>query len=118
MTPPPLIFNNNNVSQFNSQKHLGVILDGQLTFQQHLKGVFIKTNKTIGLLRELSKLLPMQTLIPIYKAFVRPHLDYGDVLYDEAFNSSFHAKMESIQYNGSLAITGAIQITSKEKIYQ
>ena len=118
MTPPPLIFNNNNVSQFNSQKHLGVILDGQLTFQQHLKGVFIKTNKTIGLLRELSKLLPMQTLIPIYKAFARPHLDYGDVLYDEAFNSSFHAKMESIQYNGSLAITGAIQITSKEKIYQ
>ena len=118
MTHPPLLFNKNSVSQFNSQKHLGDILDVQLTFEQHLKGVFTKANKTIGLSRELSKLPPRQTLISIYEAFVRPHLDYSDVLYDEAFNSSFHAKMEFIQYNGSLAITGAIQITSKEKIYQ
>ena len=81
-------------------KHiLGVILDVKLTFEEHLKNVFNKTNKTIGLLRKLSNLLPRQALIIIYKAFVRPHLDYGDVLYDQTFNNSFHAKMESIQYN-------------------
>ena len=32
-THPPLLFNNNNVSQVNSQKHLGVILDVKLTKQ-------------------------------------------------------------------------------------
>ena len=63
-------------------------------------------------------MLPRQALVTIYKAFIRPHLDYGDVLYDQAFNNSFHAKMESIQYNACLAITGAIRGTSREKIYQ
>ena len=55
--------------------------------------------------------LSRQTLVTIYKAFVRPHLDYGDVLYDQAFNNSFHTKMESIQYNACLAIKGAIRST-------
>ena len=89
-----------------------------LTFEEHLKNVFNKTNKTIGLLRKLSNLLPRQALVTNYKAFVRPYLDYGDVLYDQAFNNSFHAKIESIQYNDCLAITGAIRGTSREIIYQ
>ena len=118
MTHPPLLSNNNNVSQVNFQIHLGVILDVKLTFEEHLKNVFNKANKTIGVLRKLSNLLPRQTLVTIYKSFIRPHLDYGDVLYDQTFNNSFHAKMESIQYNAWLAITGAIRGTSREKIYQ
>ena len=117
-TDPPLFFNNNNVSQVNFQTHLGVILEGKLTFKEHLKNVFKKTGKTIGLLKKLSKLFPRQALVSIYKVFFRPHLDYGDMLYDKAFNNSFHAKMESIQYNSCLANTGAIRGTSREKIYQ
>ena len=116
VTHPPLLFNNNNVSQVNFQIHLGVILDVKLTFEEHLENVFNKTNKTIGLLRKLSNLLPRQALVTIYKAFVRPHLNYGDVLCGQAFNNSFHAKMESIQYNNSLTFTGAIRGTSREKI--
>ena len=48
-THPPLLFNNNNVSQVNFQTHLGVILDVKLTFEEHLKNVFNKRNKAIGL---------------------------------------------------------------------
>ena len=44
-THPPLLFNNNNVSQVNFQTHLGVILDVKLTFEEHLKNVFNKTKK-------------------------------------------------------------------------
>ena len=95
VTHPPLLFNSNNVSQVNSQTHLGVILDIKLTFEEHLKNVFNKTNKMIGLSRKLSNLLPRQALFTIYKAFIRAHLDYGDGLYDQAFNNSFHSKMES-----------------------
>ena len=78
-THPPLLFNNNNVSQVNFQTHLGVILDVKLTFEEHLKNVFNKTNKMIGLLKKLSYLLPRQALVTIYKAFIRPHLDYGRI---------------------------------------
>ena len=63
-------------------------------------------------------MLPRQALVTIYKAFIRPHLDYGDVLYDQASNNSFHAKVESIQYNAYIAIIGAIRGTPREKIYQ
>ena len=45
-------------------------------------------------------------------------MDYGDILYDQAFNNSFHDRLESIQYNACLAITGAIRGTSREKLYQ
>ena len=87
---PPLVFNNTSVSQSSSQKHLGVILDSKLIFDEHLKMVSLKISKTLGLLRKLHNLLPRSALITIYKAFVRPHLDYGDILYDQAYNTYRH----------------------------
>ena len=102
----------------NLKKHLGIILDSKLTFEDHYKTVLSKTNRTIGLLRKLRNLLPREALITIYKAFVRPHLDYGDILFDEVFNASFQEKLESIQYNACLALTRTIRGTSKEKLYQ
>ena len=77
-----------------------------------------KINKTIGLIRKLQNLLPRTALITLYKAFVRPHLDYGDIIYDQAHNASFHQKLESLQYSACLAITGAICGSSREVIYQ
>ena len=103
----PLVFNNNNLIQTASQKHLGIILDTRLSLEKHLETVLCKINKTIGLIRKLQNLLPRTALITLYKAFVRSHLDYGDIIYDQAHNASFHQKLESLQYNTCLAITGA-----------
>ena len=50
---PPLFFNENVVPKFTPQKHLGMFLDSKLNFSEHLKTIFQKTNKTIGLLRKL-----------------------------------------------------------------
>ena len=111
---PPLAFNNNNVSETNSQKHLGVVLDNRLSFEDHLKMILNKVNKTIGLLRKLHNILPRSALLIIYKSFIRPHLDYGDIIYDQAYNASFHQKLELLQYNACLAITGVIKGTSRE----
>ena len=55
--------------------------------------------------------------LTIYKSFLRSHLDYGDITYDQEYNVSFHQKLESIQYNSAPAITGAIRGTSTEKLY-
>ena len=88
---------------------MGILLEAKLTFEEHNKTILSKTNRTIGLLRQLQSLLPRAALITIYRAFVRLHLDNGDVLYDQAFTASFHEKLESIQYNVCLALTGAIR---------
>ena len=54
----------------------------------------------------------------MYKAFLRPHLDFGDLIYDKAYSETFHQKFESIQYSAAIAITGAIRGTSSEKLFQ
>ena len=105
---PLLRFNNSIASQFPHQKHLDIFLDARITFEEYLKVITTKVNKTIGLLRKLQKTLPRLVLMPIYKAFVRPHLDYGDINYDEAYNETFHQKLEFIQYSACLVLSGAI----------
>ena len=62
--------------------------------------------------------MPRKSLITIYKALLRPLLDYGDIIYDQPHNESVCEKRESVQYKVALAITGAIQGTSRKKIYQ
>ena len=76
-----------------------------------------KISKTIGLLRKLQNILPRPALLTIYKCFIRPHLDYGDIIHDQAYNISSHQNLESIQYNAALALTGEIRSSSREKLY-
>ena len=66
----------------------------------------------------MNLLLPHSSLLTINKSLVRHHLDYGDVIYDQPNNFRMSDKIESVQYNAALAITGAIRGTSKEKLYQ
>ena len=65
-------FNHNSVKQVPSQNHLGMYLDNKLNFQKHLNNVLSKVSKTIGLLRKLQAFLLRQSLVTVYKAFIRP----------------------------------------------
>ena len=114
---PTLIFNDNPVHQVALQKHLGMFLDCKLNFEEHLKTIVNKINKTIGLLRKFQNFLPRKSLLTINKSFIRPNLDYGDIIYDQSHNTSFYQRLESLQHNAALAITGAICGTSKEKLF-
>ena len=62
---PYLTFNNSQVSQTESQKNLGLISDGKLNFNEHLKGVLDKISKTMGLFRKFQ---------PILKIFIAHYL--------------------------------------------
>ena len=75
-------------------------------------------NKGKGIISRLYNFLPRFTLINIYKAYFRPHLDYGDVIYDNSSNACLSQMIESVQYNAALAITGAIRGISREKLDQ
>ena len=95
-----------------------MILITKLNFLDHIKNILTKFNKTVGLLWKLQNILPPGSLLTIFKSFVRHHLDYGDVIYDQSYNNTFHQNMESTQYNVALAITGAVRAASREKNYQ
>ena len=95
-----------------------MVLDKRLSFNHHLKEKISSSRKGIGLITRLRKYLPRKTLLCIYKAFVRPHLNYGYIIFDDPFNLSFVNKLESIQYNATLAIAGCFCDTSRDKLYQ
>ena len=76
-----------------------------------------KAMKGIGIMRKLNKAIPQYSLITIYKSFVRPHLDYGDIIYDRPNKKSLNQKIGKIQYNAARAITGVIKGTYQSWLY-
>ena len=59
-----------------------MFLDSKLNFKEHIQNGVNKVSKTMGLLRKLQKMLPKPLLLTIYKSFIRPHLDYGAIIYN------------------------------------
>ena len=100
-----------------THKHIGLLLDKKLAFDNHVEEMILRVNKDIGLITRLRRYLPRNSLLIIYKAFIRPHLDYGDVVYDYPGNASFAQNLESVQYNASLAITSCFRDTPRYKLY-
>ena len=116
---PPLPFNSLPFifCQATSQKYLGIMFDNHLSFEEHLRLVFIKINRIIGLLCKFQCLIPTSATLTTNKTFVSLHLHYGDIIYEKVYNSSFHQKIEPVRYNTCLTITGALRGTSIEKLY-
>ena len=117
LSHPPIKFNERIITKCNHHKHLGIILDSNLNFNTHIDQKIKKCNKLIGLIKRLSVNLPRNPLLAIYKSFIRTHLNHGDTLYDKPNNENLQNKIEKVQHRACLAITGAIQGTSREKIY-
>ena len=116
--PPQLFFNNTAIAVEDHQQHIGLFLDKKLSFDHHLSEKISKANQGIGLINRLREFLPRDSLLNIFKIRVRPHLDYGDIIYDYPGNASFVEKLEKIQYNACLAITGCFRGTSRDKLYR
>ena len=114
---PTINLNNIQVERTSYQKHLGILHDEKLNFKQHIDSVIPKINKGISVIKKLRHSLPRKSLLTIHKAFLWPLIDYGDIIYDQPQNESFCEKLESLQCKATLAITGAIKGTSRDKIY-
>ena len=55
-------FNNTLVNLTATHKHLGMIIDSKLSYENHLQSIFSRANKTIGLLRKLQPTLPRKSI--------------------------------------------------------
>ena len=113
-----LNFNKSNVASSPSVKQLGMLLDSRLNFNEHVQSKTNKCYKIIGLIKKLSRHLPREALLRIYKSLVRPNLGYSEINFDKPNNKSFKSGIESIRYKTCIAITGAIQGTSRERCYR
>ncbi|KAL8625775.1 hypothetical protein ACOMHN_012367 [Nucella lapillus] len=60
-----------------AEKDLGVVVDSQLTFKDHISQATAKANRILGVIRRSFDHLTEHTFIQLYKALVRPVLEYG-----------------------------------------
>ena len=63
-----------------------MLLNSRLNFNEHVQSKTNKCYKIIGLIKKLSIHLPREALLRICKSFVRPNLDYGDIIFDKTKN--------------------------------
>ena len=125
---PPIYFNNNEVKRVDDHKHLGLVLDSKLSFTKHINEKIAIARKGIGIIKHLAQYLPLKSRDQIYKMYVRPHLDYCDIIFyipeiQSDFDSSLSLNyqmnaLESTQYQAALAVSGTWKGTNRDKIYE
>ena len=125
---PVLFFNGSPVKRVTEQKHLGLILQTNLSFEKHITEKLKKAKKNIGIIKLLNRFLPFKTLVQMYYALSHSHLDYCDIIYhlpetihqppEGVSLKSLMEKIEKVQYLAGLAITGAWQGTDRVKLYE
>lgn len=98
--------------------HVGLQLDNKLSFNEYIHTEMSKATKGVGLLPKLQTILARRTSSTVYKSFIRPDLDHGDVSYDQPFKAPFSSKIESVLYHAAVAVTGANKGSSRDKLCQ
>jgi len=113
---PPLSFNNHILEDAESHKHLGIELNTTLTWKQHTESIALTTNKKINILSHLSKVLDRKTLSIMYTSFIRPSLEYGNIIWCNCTDNESDT-LEAIQRRAARIITGGIIRTNTISLY-
>ena len=128
-----LIFGEIPVKKVRETKHLGMILDAKLSFVSHIENKLTKAKQELGIMKQVKRIVTPYTLEQYYKMWVRPHLEYGDLVFDKAdqaridsglifsdkrSNETNSSHIESIQYQAARIVTGAWKSSDINETYK
>ena len=85
------------------------MVDEAMTFDDHLQEKNSNANEGIGIISRFRLYIPRDSFLRLFETYIRPHLDYGDITYDQPGNEDFSRKQESVLYNAALAITSCFR---------
>ena len=110
---PPNFLNGTNLKLVYSYKHLGLILTEKMTWSKHILSITNKVNKRIHLLSAFKYSMSRYALFRCYLSFVRPLLEYADIIFDNCFKQE-KLMIENLKYAALRLVTGAKKGTSRE----
>ena len=113
---PPIFMDNQVISEVNTHKHLGLILSSDYTWHEHLAEIKSKAWNRINIMRKLKFLLDRKSLQTIYFSFIRPLLEYADVVWDNCTQYEAN-ELEKIQIEAARIVTGATRLVSLNLLY-
>lgn len=79
---PPLIMNNTAINAVAVHKHLGLTINSELSWSEHIDSIVSKASKRLSILRKLKFTLDRSSLEKMYLSFIRPILEYADIVWD------------------------------------
>ncbi len=103
--------NNEPLNQVTVSKYLGMKIDSNLKWDDHINAIMPKISSKIGILRSLRKIVLTETLKLLYNAIVQPHFDYSDIIYDSASKTN-KDRLQKLQTRACRLITGSGPHTS------
>ena len=107
----PLFLQNKQLTEVDSHKHLGLVLNNTLTWDNHINKICTEAGRRIASIKRLPNNITPLTKLHIYCTFIRPVLEYGNVIFDNCTNR-VSDELESIQRQAALAITRAYSHTT------
>ena len=113
---PPIFMQNHQIVEVDYHKHLGIYFSNDCTWHYHIDHIKEKAWFRINVMRKLKFRLDRKSLETIYIAFIRPLLEYGDVIWD---NCTQYEKLEldKIQNEAARIVTGATKLVSINALY-
>jgi hypothetical protein len=116
---PPLFLNDQQIELVTFHKHLGVTFTKDLTWKKHIQDIAKKANKRLGILRPLRRKIDRKSLETLYKSFVRPIMEYGDVIWHiPDIRNHTLSILDKIHYNAARIITGAPSRTRSVDLFK
>ena len=88
--------NNIQIDTCSSEKDLGVFFDNKLIFDNHINYAVNKANLMLGLIKRSFLYLDIDSFLCLYKSLVRPHLEYGNIIWYPLFKRQ-SAMLERVQ---------------------
>ena len=89
---PALKTADNNTERKTAVKCLGVMLDENISWEEHIRKVETKLAKSIRLLYQAKPLLEEKSLKSIYFAYIHSYLNYANI----AWASTYRTKLKTI----------------------
>lgn len=114
---PPIYMDGKLINEVTSHKHLGLTFQSSVKWSEHINEIVKKAMKRVDILRSLMYQLDRATLEKMYFTFVRPVLEYGDVVWDNCTEMESKT-IENVQLSAARVVTGATRGTSHATIYR
>ena len=113
---PPLFMQEYQITEVESHKHLGLYLSNDCSWHKHIDYKTKKAWYRINIFRKLKFHLDRKSLETIYITFIRPFLEYGDIIWD---NCTYQEKIEldKIQNEAARIATGTTKLVSIDALY-
>ena len=97
------------------EKDLGVIFDKHLSFDKHINTAVNKANRILGIIRRTFTDLDADVFIRLYKAMVRPHIEYGNQIWYPYLKRQ-SISIEKVQRRATKLIKSVSHLSYRERL--